>query len=234
MLSSTSSKNAKQAKLQPTRKDVQTPFVKGTKDVPAHNVKAKTKIERKSLDNNIPDHLARIIRPNHDKVFSNLKHVRCKLSSCTFCKQLWYALPYSKCSEIACHVKNTTCHESGWYKHVLPIAWSKLRKSHESGKLPKKYSNTYLLEELDNPSASEKSNNSLSSASTITDIASMTSSTASKNKRLARFEAEYCKTGSSKSSVLSSGSSLAVKVRKIDLDGKSTLINPKGHKSKKH
>lgn len=89
-------------------------------------------------DQHCPTSVMRTVRQdlvrNSESIFRNLRHVKCTSSSCKFCLDLAMVLPITKCSEIKCHKRNTVCHPSGWYVHVLPNTWLSIRKNHDAGK----------------------------------------------------------------------------------------------------
>lgn len=57
--------------------------------------------------------------------------VTCKTSDCSTCQEYFTRLPITKCADIQCHGKDR-CSPSGWYPHVLPHIWAKIKYAHKN------------------------------------------------------------------------------------------------------
>lgn len=66
--------------------------------------------------------------------FTNLSHVKCVLEECTFCENLWHALHLTRCVDVKCHRKGTTCNAYGWSAHVFPTMWVSAKRDHDNGR----------------------------------------------------------------------------------------------------
>lgn len=92
----------------------------------------KTPVRTDFQSKSVPHDVATSMTPTNIP-FANLPHVKCKTEHCTYCLDLWGALPFSRCCDVLSHSAKP-CTSSGWYKHVLPASWGKLSRDHRAGR----------------------------------------------------------------------------------------------------
>lgn len=55
------------------------------------------------------------------------KHIKCEKSRCDFCRSMYDNVHLTKCEN------HKPCCKAGWYPHVGPVLWAKIRRLHDTG-----------------------------------------------------------------------------------------------------
>lgn len=92
--------------------------------------------EKRTIPRHDPSHLDEL----HDlwldyqfPIYNNSKIVKCEESKCAFCHAMFKHVTLTKCSEFRSQHRSGPCTTSGWFPHVGPGLWGKIKKAHSRG-----------------------------------------------------------------------------------------------------